>query len=188
MRKLSLLTTAAAAISLGLSVGCRHTHSHGDMKALGTLDHAVAVMHPTAGNSVSGVVRFTQVGGKVKVVADITGLNPNQNHAIHVHHWGDTTGTDGKKTGGHYNPAGHDHALPGSEKRHAGDLGNLAADANGKAHYEIEVSNISVSTGMHPIVGRGVIIHAKVDDGGQPTGNAGARIAQGVIGFTDAPE
>ena len=154
------------------------------MKSLSGINQAVAVMSPTAGNSARGVVRFTQTSAGVVVVADIEGLKPNQSHAIHVHQFGDITGTDGKKTGGHYNPEKHDHALPAESMRHAGDLGNLSSDGDGRAHYEITVTNASL-VGKNPILGRGVIIHAKVDDGGQPTGNAGSRIAQGVIGIAN---
>jgi Cu-Zn family superoxide dismutase len=87
--------------------------------------------------------------------------------------------------GGHYNPENHPHALPDSSNRHAGDLGNLQADDQGKAHYEITVDNISVAGTKNPIIGRGVIVHAKPDDGGQPVGNAGGRIACGVIGVAN---
>jgi len=87
--------------------------------------------------------------------------------------------------GGHYNPEGHQHGLPDSENRHAGDLGNVQADSEGKAHYEITVSNISIQGPRNPILGRAVIVHAKPDDGGQPVGNAGARIACGVIGVAN---
>jgi Cu-Zn family superoxide dismutase len=83
--------------------------------------------------------------------------------------------------GGHYNPEGKPHGLPTTEERHAGDLGNLTADASGHAHYEITVDNISLSTGRNPVLGKAVIVHAKPDDGGQPTGNAGARLGCGVI-------
>ena len=95
---------------------------------------------------------------------------------------GDDTVNDGASAGGHYNPEGHEHALPEKAMRHAGDLGNLTADAMGKARLELTVDNISVAGPKNPILGRGVIIHEKVDDGGQPTGNAGGRIACGVIG------
>ncbi|NNF43019.1 MAG: superoxide dismutase family protein, partial [Phycisphaerales bacterium] len=71
--------------------------------------------------------------------------------------------------------------------RHAGDFGNLVADATGRAHKVITVENITIAGTRNPIVGRGVIVHAKMDDGGQPTGNAGARIAQGVIGIAKTP-
>jgi Cu-Zn family superoxide dismutase len=144
---------------------------------------AVAVMSPTEGNNARGVLRFTETNGKIKIVAEIEGLSKNQMHAMHIHQWGDITGKNGKATGGHYNPKSHDHGLPGKPHRHAGDLGNLQADANGKARYELTVENISIAGSKNPIVGRGVIIHAKKDDGGQPTGNAGPRIAQGVIGI-----
>ena len=78
------------------------------------------------------------------------------------------------------------HYLPETEQRHAGDLGNLTADNDGKAHYELTVKNISVAGTKNPVIGRGVIVHAKVDDGGQPVGNAGGRIACGVIGVANA--
>lgn len=144
----------------------------------------VSVLTPTKGSTAHGKVTFTQLdNGKVKVHAIVEGLTPNQKHAIHIHEFGDISAEDGTATGGHYNPEGHDHALPEKGMRHAGDLGNLPADASGKADYTIEVDNISLAGEKNPIVGHGVIVHAKEDDGGQPTGNAGGRIAQGVIGI-----
>jgi Cu-Zn family superoxide dismutase len=146
---------------------------------------AVAVLQPTAGSKCHGVVKFIQEGDSVKVVADVEGLTPGQKHAIHIHNFGDVTSTDGMSTGGHYNPEGHQHGLPDKDMRHAGDLGNLEADSSGKVHYELTVKNISISGAKNPILGRGVVVHAKVDDGGQPVGNAGARIANGVIGVAN---
>lgn len=146
---------------------------------------AVAVLHSTAGQQCHGVVRFTQDGDSVHVVADIEGLTPGQKHAFHIHQYGDCSSPDAMSAGGHYNPEGHQHGLPDNENRHAGDLGNIQADDQGKAHYEITVSNISIMGTKNPILGRGVIVHAKVDDGGQPVGNAGGRIACGVIGVAN---
>ncbi|HWD20355.1 MAG TPA: superoxide dismutase family protein [Verrucomicrobiae bacterium] len=146
-------------------------------------DKAIAVCHPTAGNQCHGIVRFTQDGDSVKIEADVEGLTPGQEHAIHVHEFGDCSAADGSSAGGHYNPEKQPHGLPDTDARHAGDLGNLKADASGKAHYEITVKNISVMGAHNPIIGRSVIIHAKMDNGGQPTGNAGGRIACGVIGI-----
>jgi Cu-Zn family superoxide dismutase len=145
-------------------------------------------LHATAGNKCHGTVRFTQEGDAVKVVADIEGLNPGQKHAFHIHQFGDCTSSDGMSAGGHYNPEGHQHGLLEKEMRHAGDLGNVQADNDGKAHYEITVNNISVAGMKNPIIGRGVIVHAKVDDGSQPVGNAGGRIACGVIGVANTAE
>jgi superoxide dismutase, Cu-Zn family len=146
---------------------------------------AVVALHPTMGQHCHGVVHFTQDSDSVKVVADLEGLAPDQKHAFHIHQYGDCTAADGMSAGGHYNPEGHQHGLPDSEKRHAGDLGNIQADSEGKAHCEITVSNISIQGQKNPILGRGVIVHAKPDDGGQPVGNAGARIACGVIGVAN---
>lgn len=143
---------------------------------------AVCVLHPTEGNSAKGVVRFSRVKGGVKVVAEVQGLTPNAQHAIHIHEFGDCSSADGTSAGGHYNPKGHPHGLPSVEKRHAGDLGNLTADAQGNAHYELTVHNIRIAGPWNPIIGRSVVVHAQVDDGSQPTGNAGARISYGVIG------
>lgn len=149
------------------------------------IKQAVAVLHPTAGNKCHGVVRFTQTGSSVKVVADLEGLTAEQKHAFHIHQFGDCSAPDGMSAGGHYNPDSHQHGLPDAENRHAGDLGNLQADKDGKAHYEITVNNVSIAGTKNPIIGRGVIVHAKVDDGGQPVGNAGGRIACGVIGVAN---
>ncbi len=148
------------------------------------VERAVAVLTPTEGNAVTGEVMFEQIDAdRVRITAEVSGLTPNAQHGFHIHEFGDISAADGTATGGHYNPQGHDHALPtGESARHAGDLGNLTADANGDASYGMIVENLSIAGAMNPILGRGVIVHAKPDDGGQPTGNAGARIAQGVIG------
>jgi superoxide dismutase, Cu-Zn family len=174
MKKLAILATALL---------CSVFTLRGAQTAPGS--QAVAVLRPTAGQQCHGVVRFTQEGESVKVVADLEGLTPGQKHAFHIHQYGDCSAPDGMSAGGHYNPEGHQHGLPDNENRHAGDLGNIQADEQGKAHYEITVTNISIMGVKNPIIGRGVIVHAKVDDGSQPVGNAGGRIACGVIGVAN---
>ena len=164
------------------------TNAHAHVSAWEAVNHAVAVIRPTAGNQCAGIVHFHKVGDAVKVVAEISGLTPNQAHGFHVHELGDVSGADGTATGGHYNPEGHSHALPTTSLRHAGDFGNLQADASGNARMELTVANISIAGLRNPVLGRGVIVHAKTDDGGQPTGNAGARIGQGVIGLAKTGE
>jgi superoxide dismutase, Cu-Zn family len=176
MKMLTIVLTASL-LSLTSTLSVRGADS--------TSAQAVAVVHPTTGQHCHGVVRFTQDGDSVKVVADLEGLAPDQKHAFHIHQYGDCTAADGMSAGGHYNPEGHQHGLPDAEKRHAGDLGNVQADSEGKAHYEITVSKISIQGQKNPILGRAVIVHAKPDDGGQPVGNAGARIACGVIGVAN---
>ncbi len=158
-------------------------HAHGHATMMASINSAVAVMVPTEDSTAHGTVRFHQTDDGVTVTADIAGLEPGSTHAIHVHQFGDITGAHGKSAGGHFNPMSHEHGLPEQDARHAGDLGNLTADEAGNAHYEITVTNLSIAGLNNPVIGRGVIVHAMADDGGQPTGNAGARIAMGVIGI-----
>jgi len=147
------------------------------------ITNAIAVMKPTLGSKTRGIVRFTQMGDKVKIVAAISGLKPNSKHGFHIHEFGDFSSMDAKSAGGHYNPGGFRHGGPGSEERHAGDLGNLVSDAKGEARFELVVDNISVCGRKNPILGRGIVIHAGEDDlTSQPTGDAGARLALGIVG------
>jgi superoxide dismutase, Cu-Zn family len=142
---------------------------------------AVAVLSSTKGNNVSGTVTFTKVDGGVKVVADVTGLTPGL-HGFHIHEFGDCSAPDATSAGGHFNPTHMQHGAPDAESHHAGDLGNIEADASGKAHYELVDKTLSLD-GAESIIGHGVIIHEKADDmKTQPTGNAGARVACGAIG------
>ncbi len=187
--KMNSISAPAALALLGVFAilgSTAHGQAPAKKKRPAPIKTLVCVLAPTEGNSAHGTVTFTRAQGKVKVHAVVEGLEPNSTHAIHVHQFGDITGSDGKKTGGHYNPGGHEHALPEKDERHGGDLGNLKADADGKADYKITVSNITLTGRMNGVLGRGVIVHAKADDGGQPTGNAGSRIAQGVIGVANS--
>jgi Cu-Zn family superoxide dismutase len=158
----------------------------------GPVTAAIAVIHPTTGNETAGIVTFTAADGGVKVIADVTGLTPGK-HGFHIHEFGDISDSaKALSTGGHYDPDGtHHHTLvdadwPNAMPHHAGDMGNLEADGAGKAHLEIMLHGVSLMGPANPIVGRAVIIHAKSDDGGQPVGNAGGRVGQGVIGVAKA--
>lgn len=142
---------------------------------------AIATITGTEGNDVSGTVTFTQQADGVLIEAHIMGLSPGK-HGFHIHQYGDISSPDGKSTGGHFNPAGHDHAGPEEGKRHVGDLGNIEADANGHASYK-RLDTVVQIHGQHTILSRAVTIHAGTDDlTSQPTGAAGARVAHGVIG------
>jgi Cu-Zn family superoxide dismutase len=143
---------------------------------------AVSVLHPTAGNKVTGTVTFQKYGENIRVLADVSGLTPGK-HGFHIHEFGDCSAADGTSAGGHFNPDGTRHGGPAVAERHVGDLGNLEADTVGNAHYEWTDSLIKFS-GPHSIIGRAVIVHAGKDDlASQPTGAAGGRVACGVIGF-----
>lgn len=128
----------------------------------------------------TGTVTFTQKGNNVKVVADLKGMPPGM-HGIHIHEKGDISSGDLNSAGAHYDPDKHLHGGPTTSPVHAGDLGNIEAAADGSAHMELTVDNISIG-GRNDILGKSVIIHAKADDySTQPSGNSGARIAGGVI-------
>jgi Cu-Zn family superoxide dismutase len=141
---------------------------------------ASVVLEPTQGSQVRGTITFTPAQGGVRVVADISGLTPGA-HGFHVHDKGDCSAPDATSAGGHFNPGSSPHGAPDAEKHHAGDLGNITAGEDGKAHLD-QVFPFLTLTGPDTIVGRGFIVHAGKDDmTTQPTGNAGARAACGVI-------
>lgn len=143
---------------------------------------AVVVLHPTEGSKAHGSITFTQKGGVVEIKGKVMGLKPGE-HAFHIHEFGDCSSHDGMSTGGHFNPTGKKHGAPDAEERHVGDLGNIKADDDGMAMIDMKDKLISLS-GKNSIIGRGAIVHAAADDfKTQPTGNAGARVAAGVVGW-----
>ena len=147
----------------------------------GKTTSATANLQPTKGNKVWGTITFTQKGDKVLVVANVNGLKPGM-HGFHIHEKGDCSAADGMSAGGHFNPAGKPHGAPDSAEHHGGDLGNLTADKSGNATLSIEVDGITLDQSANSIVGKGVIVHANPDDLiSQPAGNAGPRVACGVV-------
>jgi Cu-Zn family superoxide dismutase len=146
----------------------------------------IAVLHPTAGNKVSGTVMFTPVSDGVQVHAEITGLTPGK-HGFHIHEFGDCSAADASSAGGHFNPTHKPHAGPEAAERHEGDMGNVEADASGNAKLDYVDHQISLSNDGKSVIGRSVVVHAKADDlKSQPSGDAGARIACGVIGWAQS--
>jgi superoxide dismutase, Cu-Zn family len=167
-------TFIIAALAAFTFAGCKtgHDQSHGR--------HAMAQLNPTTTNSVRGTVHFTETRKGVKVVAHITGLTPGK-HGFHIHEKGDCSAPDATSAGPHFNPTGSPHAGPDAPARHIGDLGNITANASGLAHYERTDKHLSFD-GPNSILNRAVIVHAVPDDlTSQPAGNAGARVACGVI-------
>src|SRR5881396_2577101 len=143
---------------------------------------AIALLHPTAGNKVSGKVTFIEVADGVQVQAEITGLTPG-NHGFHVHEFGDCSATDATSAGAHFNPTNKPHAGPDAAERHVGDMGNIEADASGTARLDYVDHQISLINDEQSAIGRSVVVHAKADDlKSQPAGDSGPRIACGVVG------
>jgi Cu-Zn family superoxide dismutase len=143
---------------------------------------AIAVLHPTAGNKVSGTVKFTEVADGVEVHAELAGLTAGE-HGFHVHEFGDCSAPDASAAGAHFNPTNKPHAGPDAPDRHVGDMGNVEADAAGKAKLEYVDHQISLTNDQQSVIGRSVVVHMKRDDlKSQPAGDSGARVACGVIG------
>ncbi len=169
MKKLFVGTMAAALVA-----GCQSTPDDGL--------RASAALQPTKGNKTIGEATFEQVGDKVRVIVFAQGLKADQAHGFHIHEVGDCSSGDGMSAKGHFNPHGKPHGNPSSSERHAGDLPALKAAKNGRGKLDVTVDAISLRPGPASIIGRGLIIHADPDDyKTQPTGNAGARLACGVI-------
>jgi Cu-Zn family superoxide dismutase len=144
--------------------------------------HSVDVkIDAKSGSKVSGKAVLTETEGGVHVVLTLEGLDPGE-HGAHVHEKGDCSAADGASAGGHFNPQTKDHGLPGADKRHLGDLGNITIGKDGKGSLDITAPGANLKPN-DPLsfIGRSIIVHAKKDDGGQPTGNAGGRVGCGVI-------
>jgi len=172
-----VLELSAGLVLSALVLSCSNSQSK-EMKAR-------AVLKPTEGNQASGEVVFTASDKGVKIVAEVSGLTPNSTHGFHIHEFGDCSAPDASSAGGHYNPEDSIHAGPDDRPRHLGDLGNVTADGAGNARYE-RIDELIVLEGEHSIIGKSVIVHRDEDDlTSQPTGNAGPRVACGIIERVD---
>lgn len=146
---------------------------------------AVATLTPTkADTSVTGSLQFfEEEDGRVTLKLDITvPKKRNSTVAVHLHEHG-MCGNAGADAHGHWNPTGKAHGMWGSANFHAGDIGNIALDANGRGVLEL-TTDLWTLSGNAPtnIVGKGVIVHSGVDDyTSQPAGNSGPRIGCGVV-------
>lgn len=145
---------------------------------------AIALV-PTQGSSVSGAMMLMSMDGAggegMHFSGVISGLSPGK-HALHVHEQGDCSAADGSSASGHFNPSASPHGAPEAVVHHAGDLGNIEAGADGRAEVNIHASGLSLKGAANSVTGRALIVHAAADDfTTQPAGNAGARLACGVI-------
>ena len=174
MKRVSMAMAAVAV----LAGGCSAFEPQGP--------RAVAKLEAAKDNPLWGSVSFVESGGGVLVRADVRGLRSGGEFGFHVHEKGDCSAADFTSAGGHFNPAGQPHAHHNKPERHAGDLANLKADAEGNATYAFETKLLTVAKGPNSIVGRAVVIHANPDDyTSQPAGNSGPRIACGLIRSAD---
>lgn len=169
---------------LMLVYGCQPTATAPEQKE----QTAVAVINKTSDSSQQmGKVGFSQTEEGMAFVVDIQDAPPGE-HGFHIHEVGSCE-DGGKAAGGHFNPDNVQHGLlvkDGFENAHAGDLGNIAVSSNGTTTKTEVVPGLTLSDGKYAIANLAVIVHEKLDDFGQPTGNAGGRIGCGIIEMTES--
>ncbi|GAB3010242.1 hypothetical protein GCM10027284_31070 [Cyclobacterium sediminis] len=144
---------------------------------------AMAVLSGANGSEVSGTATFNQTAeGKVKLVLSVNNLSTGK-HAVHLHENGDCSAADATSAGGHWNPEGEEHGKRGEGEFHAGDINNLTVGEDGLGSLVMVVDGWSIGDGQDSdILNKAVIIHAEADDfTSQPSGDAGSRVACGVI-------
>jgi Cu-Zn family superoxide dismutase len=169
---------AALSLLLFASAACSHMRPS-----------ATATLDPLGSSTATGTVKFQDTGdGNVEVTADLTHVPPGV-HGFHIHEKGDC-GNNGNNAGGHFNPNSMPHAAPDTVSHHAGDFGNVTAEENGEVHTHFTTHSVSLTEGSSTsAVGHAVILHANPDDlTTQPSGNAGARIACGVVTMATPPK
>lgn len=172
---------ASASAAAGASAGASASAASSAPKAAAA-PSARATLEARSDSTVTGTATFAELAsGGVKVHVHVENAPPGT-HGLHIHEKGDCSDPKGMSAGGHFNPTGAPHAAPMAAMHHAGDLGNIEIGADGKGDLDITSPMLTVSSGPNSVVGRSVIFHEKADDmTTQPTGNAGGRLACGVI-------
>jgi Cu-Zn family superoxide dismutase len=143
---------------------------------------AEVAIEPLGDSGVKGRATFRRANGAVELTLVVEKL-PAGAHAVHLHEKGDCSAPDGASAGGHWNPSTEAHGKWGSAPFHHGDIGNLVPGPDGTAKLTLKTDLWTLGDGTtSDVVGRSIIVHAAEDDfTTQPTGNAGGRIACGVV-------
>jgi Cu-Zn family superoxide dismutase len=138
----------------------------------------------TADGKDAGAATLTQTPSGVLIALAVKGL-PAGEHAFHVHAVGKCE-PPFTSAGGHFNPEGRKHGMLAADGHHAGDMPNLHIPASGELAVEVQNASITLEKGKPNSAfgpnGTALVIHAGKDDyKTDPTGDAGGRIACGVI-------
>lgn len=143
---------------------------------------AVRLKGTAEGSPITGAASLEETKNGLQVTVTVEGA-PVGEHGLHIHEFG-SCDEGGKAAGSHYNPKGAPHGDAAKDAKHAhpGDLGNITVGADGKGRREAVLPHARLA-GKRSVAGRSIILHEKADDFSQPTGNAGGRIACGLIGL-----
>ncbi len=151
---------------------------------------ATANLRNAAGQSV-GAARLDELRGGVHIVLEMTGMPPGD-HGVHIHAVGKCDPPAFATAGPHFNPGGRQHGTLNPQGAHAGDLPNITVGADGRGRLETVSERISLggdATSLFDADGSALVVHAQPDDfKTDPAGNAGARIACGVIARPEPPK
>src|SRR5690606_24831997 len=146
---------------------------------------AVAQLESRSGSMATGQLELRAGDNGVSITGEVAGLTAGSEHAFHVHEVGDCSAPDASSAGGHFNPAGAPHGPPtvAPNERHLGDMPNVVADTNGASAVTASVRGATLRDGgPNDLIGKALVVHEKRDDYmTQPSGDAGGRIACGVI-------
>jgi Cu-Zn family superoxide dismutase len=174
--RIAALVLCAAVLSIGANA------QYGRKKAAAA--SATATLKDAQGKTV-GTATLKEAKGQVRLSLRVNGLAPGQ-HAFHIHETGKCEAPGFTTAGGHFNPEKKQHGHMNPQGAHAGDLPNITVAANGKGRYSGVVAGVTLAKGPDNSLfgpnGTALVIHEKADDNkSDPAGNAGPRIACGVI-------
>ena len=157
-----------------------------EVPTLSTAKQAVVNLASSSGSLVSGKATLVPMSGGVHITGTVGGLPPNSTHGFHVHEKGDCSAADASSAGPHFNPFGTAHGKAEAGAHHAGDMDNVVANNEGVVKLDIHIHGVTLGGGaVNDIAGRALVVHAAPDDyTSQPAGNAGARVACGLIKVT----
>ena len=182
MTKTLYLSALFGAAVSSATLGCASTKTAAGTQA--SQATAVTVKLIDAKGDSIGTARLSSDPAGVRISLAVGSLTPGE-HAIHVHQTPSCEAPAFTSAGGHFNPDGKQHGLNNPQGPHAGDMPNFTVDANGRSSATVIARGVTLADGPHSVftgTGTALVIHEKADDlKSDPAGNAGARIACGVI-------
>ncbi|MGH8027849.1 MAG: superoxide dismutase family protein [Pseudoxanthomonas sp.] len=184
--RIALMAAATAVFLTACGTAPPPKPAKAEVPTLSTAKQAVVNLASASGSLVSGKVTLVPMSGGVHLTGTVGGLPPNSTHGFHIHEKGDCSAADASSAGPHFNPFATAHGKAESGAHHAGDMDNVVANNEGVVKLDIHIAGVTLGGGaVNDIAGRALVVHAAPDDyTSQPAGNAGARVACGVIKVT----